>query len=733
MDNEVPNSSAPIVPKRRLPILGRHAISLAVVFALAIPASYYVGQKVYEDIQLNKLEEEDEESFREGLAYVYEHAGDDPGLTKEALRPTETLPPNRAAELLATTALSYSKAKKPPISTILSWYKSLIPRLSPQQAVGLYDTLYGVADIDTEKLNTSLLEMIDIPADASGLSTVAMLEQRLLWSQGQVPLNKWLSWLEVLSAAEAELTQHKAARQLGNLPEHVDERQVKQALANLAKSSHDSVRAMVLHVAAGYDAIAKDPTAYEQIIFQLGHDENKIIARRAWMIVGHLNPFSGYAVNWKDADPFVAEAMLWAAVKVNPENLKPAMDALAKQETANQALIALSASPSPIWDELSDREEFAHVFDLALMESETDAISIWRSQLAIGIKLDSPLLSGTSEYFRLFEEPASLAFYLDNKDEYKSKQYDLAIPLAASFRSGTRYPFVKDERGPLVELAATEGWVLLHMARKSPPPFSKPESPFAKLVAAASGIHAFALQELVAEVDISKEYFANLMALALLHDERQTKSRWLRSGLEPLQHTAILATGISGERPQLINGITGDFLLQNPDINTDELSRLPADELANLGLTRVDALAALLEAAESAPPSAGRQNEVKLLKLALWMRGDLGDDFTPKAEAMLFDEDLPTSTVLMCLLHMKRPTALEYLFGDLVNPRPDLHKLFVQERYWHVFRRFVDTSALTLWLWGDPEAQAFQLEAMRQWYAVNRWLIADGWWPEPVE
>ena len=146
-------------------------------------------------------------------------------------------------------------------------------------------------------------------------------------------------------------------------------------------------------------------------------------------------------------------------------------------------------------------------------------------------------------------------------------------------------------------------------------------------------------------------------------------------------------------------------------------------ELSDLGLSRIDALPALLDAASSAPPSANRSAETKLLKLALWMRGDLGDDFTSAAEAMLFDDELPTSTVLMCLLHMKRPIALDYLFGDLVTPRPDLHKLLIQERYWHVFRRFIDTSELTLWLWGDPEAQAFQLEAMKQWYAANRWKI----------
>ena len=193
---------------------------------------------------------------------------------------------------------------------------------------------------------------------------------------------------------------------------------------------------------------------------------------------------------------------------------------------------------------------------------------------------------------------------------------------------------------------------------------------------------------------------------------------------------AILAA-LTDSHPTLITGVNADFLRKYPDITNDQLRAMSDSELAELGLSRIDALPPLLEAAQAAPPSANREVEAKLLQLALWMRGDLGDDFTPTAEAMLTDESMPTSTVLMCLLYKHRPAALEYLFGTQTTKRPNLYKLFIEERYWHVFRRFVDTSELTLWLWGDPDAQAFQLEAMQQWYAVNRWKIASGWWPEP--
>ena len=112
------------------------------------------------------------------------------------------------------------------------------------------------------------------------------------------------------------------------------------------------------------------------------------------------------------------------------------------------------------------------------------------------------------------------------------------------------------------------------------------------------------------------------------------------------------------------------------------------------------------------------------------MRGDLDESFAPTAESMLSDETLSTSTVLLGLLHKKQPVSLDYLFGDLVTPRPDLHRLLVQERFWHVLHAYVPSLDLALWIDGTPTTQAFQLEAMQQWYAVNRWKIGRGWWPE---
>ncbi|MFK7790462.1 MAG: hypothetical protein AB8C95_13330, partial [Phycisphaeraceae bacterium] len=490
----------------------------------------------------------------------------------------------------------------------------LMQRMDSTQAIGFYDSLVQIKGINPVATAEDLLNSLKPKDDAELLLVVDLLDTRLLWSKKFAPLDLWIRWLSVLAEqSESELTLGQTAKRLGELPEAVDDQRIAKALTTLSKSKHDTVRNAVLKVIAGYAATAKDATDYEQLIFNLGKDANPIIARRAWLTVGHLNPLSGFAINWQDADPSVAEAMLWAAAMTNPENTKAIWQAYDNDETREVSLNALSRLED---DASQDR------LNRVIMPAPQEEIDI---------------------------DPDRVIEYLASTD-MPTNVMDIAC---VSIRSNARDSLALIER----------------MVRMSQP--------------------------------------------------------------QPRVLGALLA-GMNGAKPTLIAGDFKTLLQQSPDTTTTELHAMTDDELATLGLSRVDALPALLEAAAEAPPSANRQSEAKLLRLALWMRSDLGEDFTPLAEAMLFNDELPKSTVLMCLLYRQRPVALEYLFGDLTRPRPDLFKLLIQERYWHVYRRFIDTSDLTLWLSGQTKAQGFQLEAMRQWYAVNRWKIEQGWWPMPV-
>lgn len=601
-----------------VPILARHAVSLSIAFALGLVLSYFAAQAIHQQIQLNKLNKSDQATFNEGLAYVVQHAGNSTTVTDDALYAVSDLPDaQRRADLLLAIAQSHANLAEPtdPVipARVTDAIAPLMKQLDPMQAIGLYDGLVQIKGIDPIHAAKSLLDIINPKDDAELLQVVDLLDTRLLWSRQWAPLELWVRWLGVLANSDSELTQFNTAKRLGELPEAVDHQAVKTALAKLTTSRHDTVRSAVLQALAGYAVIAKDPTGYEQLIFNLGSDTNKIIARRAWLIVGHLNPLSGFAVNWQDADPFVAEAMLWAAAKTNPDR------------------------PDMIWS--------------AYDKPATQAISLQALALL--------------------------------RDTESIRRFDAVIPPV-----------------PAEQINIDPDRLIAYLATGEP----------------------------------IETHTINIACISLSqHAERArlASPQLLRMNQAPARIIGAITAALIDARPMLISGVTAEILLKHPDLTDEQLQSMTDDALSELGLSRIDALPALLDAAESAPPSANRSVEAKLLQLALWMRGDLGDDFTPTAEAMLFDKELPTATVLMCLLHEQQPVALDYLFGDLVTPRPDLYKLFIQERFWHVLQRLVNMPNLNLWLDGDPEAQAFQLEAMRQWHAVNRWKIEDGWWPEP--
>lgn len=702
-----------------MPILARHAVSLSVAFVFGLVLSYFAGQYIHQQFQLGKLNSADQATFDRGVGYVLKNAGTSETVTADALKAVQTIDTQRAADLLLAVAQSHAARTDiddPPIPAgVNDAVASLMKRLGSLQAIGLYDGLIQVAGIDAIGVSEDLLNSLQPKDDAELLQVVALLDTRLLWSRRWAPLDLWVRWLGVLAQSESELTQFNTAKRLGELHEAADDPRVVSALGKLAQSKFDTIRNTALNVVAGYAAIAKDPTDYEQIIFTLGKDANKTIARRSWMIVGHLNPRSGFAVNWRDADPSLAEAMLWSAVKTNPENDKPALNALKTEGYEAAGAMALNE-----WRRPQIPVSDADLLFQKLIEdvTEQDMLSAWRSILASKDYMNAEASVIRDYGYMPIQNDKFLPLYLagswvraGDAPEYESAE-PYSEALLAAFLEGL-YDHGGNDPGIRQNLVSEQSW-----------------PPFVRLLAACHGTKGGDLDQLVSEIPLREPVLLDLFTLALTHADNETIDRFIRSSHPEMVTMAALASVMKGYQPQLIDGVYA-ALQKNPNLDIEALRTMSDEELASLGLTRIDALPVLAEAAEAAPPSANRATEAKLLKLAMWIRGDLGEDFTPTAEAMLFDDEVPTSTVLMCLLHMKRPAALDYLFGDLATSRPDLHQLFIQKRYWHVFRRFVNTSDLTLWLWGDPDAQAFQLEAMKLWYAVNRWKIDGGWWPEP--
>ncbi len=112
----------------------------------------------------------------------------------------------------------------------------------------------------------------------------------------------------------------------------------------------------------------------------------------------------------------------------------------------------------------------------------------------------------------------------------------------------------------------------------------------------------------------------------------------------------------------------------------------------------------------------------QVARLALWMRGDLPDsEMILAARALLTHPDMPSSTVLLAILHKGRREALDHL----LEPRgeADLSRLaehLLQKRWLVVLRRSLPADAPDPWLDADPALQLFQLELLREWWVLNR-------------
>ena len=120
----------------------------------------------------------------------------------------------------------------------------------------------------------------------------------------------------------------------------------------------------------------------------------------------------------------------------------------------------------------------------------------------------------------------------------------------------------------------------------------------------------------------------------------------------------------------------------------------------------------------------GNYHLKQITRIALWMQGRLDgvteDEFRFELDAMLARGDIPTTTVLLAMMHMKRPEALDYLINPREQERLSLIELFDKFRWWPVIRRYLPDDAPPFWVWGDPLVEQFQVDLLREWYLINR-------------
>lgn len=771
-----------------------NAITLAIVFVLALPLSYIVGQRVIRHRALAQLDSADPAVFEDAMDYVYLHAPDDFRVRKEAVQRVQSLPPERAAELFWVLAQAMTRDGEPLPPLEVAAGSALLERSDFAQKFVVYNQLEQLGVGLDERVLAALAAILEDPDDRRFLQAVAFYDSRFLWLRDNVPADAWLRWAMLLSSSDAALTQLRSAELLGDMPDALDDPRIAEGLSRLAGSTNPAVRGKVLDVAAGYARVASDPVPYEQVLIALTEDENQTLSRRAWITLGLLNPLSGFSADWRSVEPAIAEAMLWAVVKTNPDRPEPAIEAW-DAGLAYEAALALHQSPE-LEKQYTERSPLdtggTRLMQGVLSNPGTadERLLYWRCLPVLRRNLMWLWTERELVYQSLFSDPeasaeiqvhnskliAGTCFYTGSGFQPTDADASVRLYQIAWHESLPTLPSELTQDRPIYYEALGQLWRGIAQPDRDDPfyeidfegidpsIFEKPlanqfsESPpweaqFYLKVHGNWGLIDHISDEVLAALGHSAITDLLVVGAAcptfrgdfgrihshepyVLVEQQLHLSESLLMGSVPEQrHAGALIAGMSKSHPTLIEGITAGFIRKHPGLNLDNLHGYTDAQLTDLGLERVDALSTLLDIVETAADREDRYEQIALLKLALWMRGDLGDEFTPEAEAMLEDDRLPTPTVLMCLLHMHRPAALYYLFDrEGADPgrdaeKIDLYDLFVNQRWWHVFSRLVPDPDLDLWLWGDPGAQAFQFEVMRQWVQVNRWRLQSGWWP----
>ena len=126
-------------------------------------------------------------------------------------------------------------------------------------------------------------------------------------------------------------------------------------------------------------------------------------------------------------------------------------------------------------------------------------------------------------------------------------------------------------------------------------------------------------------------------------------------------------------------------------------------------------------------------------RLGVWMQGRL-PEMDEQVQGLLTRDDLPTTTILLAMLHRTPIDALDII----LSPRADelqldsaslslpeseggapvsLKKLLVHYRWHRVLRQYLPDDAPPLFLWANDDLQQFQIDVLRNWYLVSRHML----------
>lgn len=518
-----------------------------------------------------------------------------------------------------------------------------------------------------------------------------VLDQLGMWRRPTIPPDQWLRWLSTLSAEKDPKARILAAQELAKLTDLNNHAAVLDMLERLMGDANTDVRYNTLVATSGLWSVNHNNDKLRHIIAKGSNDPEPEVARQTWIFLGLTGLPNDMKTNWRAVAPRAALPMFWTLTRAAPENPAAALEAIGDRQTPfavrAAAIFSLAYAKSADAADALLEAMSANANDTL---SEEDAVVMWRAILA-GAAIDEPVRTQAQsvQLKRIVEQVAMHTWPNDAilAPLAIAATYRLGVP--TTFQPSQAIPQNEDLRPALAALAAAESVT----SGVSPPP----------LYDNAPALYQLALVERLDKPDPSILLDVLADEMPMLRDQAcvVAASRFTREQNTELARGLLVSFSDDGQR-------SGAFLAGLTDARPrGRTESSPSQE------QDVDLLLSRLEIEDD-------WRQAQIFRVGLWMQGRLSELDGVGIEALLTRKDLPTTSLLLAMLHKRDHNALEYLLNPRGEPRMDLIDLLVHKRWWRVLKKYLPADApLDLSLWADEEVQQFQIDVLRNWYLLE--------------
>jgi len=686
---------------RRRPRVRSVLLSILISAAVLLPTATFLVPSLLRWRDRNRVLDDlaaaETDRRERALNALISHAANDEDLLRGAAAQLSRAEPINVVQILNALRLANVAADE----------RVILAATRRAAAMGLEDlrrlfAVYLVAGHgDHPRLVSTLIQRLTESDDAAFTVLVSMLKEAGRWRCPPVPAPAYVRWLVQLTDSHDAASRATAARRGGEANQLADEPGLRHLVERWLEDRDPAVRREGLLAAAELAAVAGSRDELLTLIARSRRDTDVAVARRAWILLDQFDAASEDVLPL-DPRPTVSAATLWAA-KLPADRIDEALRPLADRD-ARQRLVGMNAYVSAVRRGELDRGVIvSRVATVAadrgrMPTDQAGRVRLWRMLLALRA-IDAHRV-----------DPASRRLFAEFSDPVADDplHQPLAVVAAHCYPSVALAATVHYADHPVRALAAIEGLRVnersVRLAADAPP----------LLRAMAVAVTSTPATENLRPALGSRE--STLRDLACTIAARRLEPPELRDLVESLLRDFSDHAKQSGAILAGLSGVHGDLL---------------AGKMRNEDNWAV------------------RQMQ----RLGMWLQGRPVHDEQgrplnmPKlAASLLARDDLPRSTILLAMLHMRRAQAAggsatagpessadsrpERNHEDqadplaiLLHPRGtdwiDLHEMLATRRWWHVLQPYLPPEAPPLWLWADKELQDFQIEVLRCWYLVH--------------